>query len=154
MRTTTDLARPSGAALLIAVIAHACLAAAAAHADGDDRHKAYHHGSIGVEPGVIFRTGIDGVRPDVERGLLLVMVDRPVAEVEGLEACPSKAETGVPGHWLVLGPADDAGAAAAYSAARSALVHERRAYVEAVPERHPVMGWCRALGVTLHRKKR
>ena len=154
MMTTTDLGRPIGAALLIAVIGG--LAAAAAHAGGgaDARTKAYHRGSPGVEPAVIFRTGIDGVRPDVGRGLLLVMVDRPVAEVEGLEACPSEAETGVPGHWLVLGPAADAGAAAAYSAARSALVHDRRAYVEAAPERHPVMGWCRALGVTLSHKKR
>lgn len=143
MKTTT-----SGA------IAFACLAAAA-HADGGDAaSKGYHHGSRAVEPGVIFRTGIDAVRPDVERGLLLIMVDRPVAEVEGLDACPSEAETGVPGYWLVLGPAADAGAAAAYSAARSAVVHGRRAYVEAVPERHPVMGWCRALGVTLGRRKR
>ena len=138
----------------VAALAGICLAAAAAHANTNAGSKAYHHGSLAVEPGVIFRTGIDGVRPDVERGLLLVMVDRPVAEVEGLEACPSEAETGAPGHWLVLGPAADAGAAAAYSAARSALVHERRAYVEAVPERHPVMGWCRALGVTLSAKKR
>lgn len=151
MMTTTDLGGQIGAALLIAVIGG--LAAAAAHGD-DAESKAYHHGSLAVEPAVIFRTGINGVRPDVERGLLLVMVDRPVAEVEGLEACPSEAETGVPGHWLVLGPAADAGAAAAYSAARSALVHERRAYVEAAPERHPVMGWCRALGVTLSSRKR
>ena len=133
-----------------------CLLAAAAQAgdDADAQVKAYHHASASIEPGVIFRAAVRGVRPDLRTGLLLLMVDQPVAEVEGLEACPSEAETGVPGNWLVIGSADDAPAAAAFSAVRTAIAEERRVYVEAKPVRHPEMGWCQALGITLSDRKR